>query len=50
MAGVISFGRGLFGRVPVHGQKTSYKYFYRLKAGTDALSPSLLDKAFKGEL
>jgi type I restriction enzyme, S subunit len=32
MVGVYSFGRGLFRREPVHGSKTSYKFFYRLKS------------------
>src|SRR6266498_4517701 len=32
MVGVYSFGRGLFLREPVSGNKTSYKFFYELKA------------------
>ena len=32
MVGVFSFGRGLFDREPIENGKTSYKYFYRLKA------------------
>lgn len=32
MAGVLSFGRGLFLRESVSGANTSYKFFYRLKA------------------
>lgn len=32
MAGVYSFGRGLFRRGPVLGSNTSYKYFYKLNA------------------
>lgn len=32
MAGVYSFGRGLFRKEPVHGSNTSYKFFYQLKA------------------
>jgi len=31
MAGVYSFGRGLFRKEPVHGSNTSYRFFYRLK-------------------
>jgi type I restriction enzyme S subunit len=31
MAGVLSFGRGLFRREPVAGSNTSYRWFYRLK-------------------
>lgn len=32
MVGVLSFGRGLFERESIENGKTSYKYFYRLKA------------------
>ncbi|MBK9138928.1 MAG: restriction endonuclease subunit S [Verrucomicrobia bacterium] len=32
MVGVLSFGRGLFDREPVVNGKTSYRFFYRLKA------------------
>ncbi len=32
MVGVLSFGRGLFDRDPIENGKTSYKFFYRLKA------------------
>lgn len=32
MVGILSFGRGLFDRDPVINGKTSYKFFYRLKA------------------
>jgi type I restriction enzyme S subunit len=32
MVGVLSFGRGLFDREAVVNGKTSYRYFYRLKA------------------
>lgn len=32
MAGVLSFGRGLFPREPIVNGNTSYKYFYKLKA------------------
>ena len=32
MVGVLSFGRGLFNREPIENGKTSYKFFYRLKA------------------
>jgi type I restriction enzyme S subunit len=31
MVGILSFGRGLFGREPVEAGNTSYKYFLRLK-------------------
>ncbi len=31
MVGVLSFGKGLFGREPVEAGNTSYKYFLRLK-------------------
>lgn len=32
MAGVLSFGKGLFSRESVHGGSTSYRKFYRLRA------------------
>jgi type I restriction enzyme, S subunit len=32
MVGVLSFGRGLFDREPIENGKTSYRFFYRLKA------------------
>jgi type I restriction enzyme S subunit len=32
MVGVLSFGRGLFNREPIENGRTSYKFFYRLKA------------------
>ena len=38
MAGVLSFGRGLFEKTPVHGVDTSYKTFFRLQAGQIVLS------------
>jgi len=38
MAGVLSFGRGLFEKAPVHGVDTSYKTFFRLQAGQIVLS------------
>jgi type I restriction enzyme S subunit len=38
MAGVLSYGRGLFEKPPVSGAATSYKTFYRLKAGQIVLS------------
>lgn len=33
MVGVLSYGRGLFGKPPVGGADTSYKTFYRLHSG-----------------
>jgi len=33
MVGVLSYGRGLFGKSPVGGADTSYKTFYRLHSG-----------------
>jgi len=38
MAGVYSFGRGLFSRGPLSGAETTYKYFHRLSSGTIVLS------------
>ena len=38
MAGVLSFGRGLFEKAPVNGVDTSYKTFFRLQAGQIVLS------------
>ncbi len=32
MVGVLSFGRGLFNREPIQNGRTSYKFFYRLRA------------------
>ncbi len=32
MVGVLSFGRGLFEREPIENGKTSYRFFYRLRA------------------
>jgi len=32
MVGVLSFGKGLFSREPIENCKTTYKFFYRLKA------------------
>jgi type I restriction enzyme S subunit len=38
MVGVLSFGRGLFDREPIENGKTSYRVFYRLKAGHVVMS------------
>lgn len=38
MAGVLSYGRGLFVKPPVGGADTSYKTFYRLQSGQFVLS------------
>jgi len=38
MVGVLSFGRGLFDREPIEDGKTSYKYFYHLKANHIVMS------------
>ncbi len=38
MVGVLSFGRGLFDREPVENGKTSYKFFYSLKASHVVMS------------
>lgn len=38
MVGVLSYGRGLFGKPPVSGAETSYKIFYRLNSGQIVLS------------
>lgn len=58
MVGVLSFGRGLFEREPVHGGGTSYRHFFRLRArhfvmsqlfgweGALALSEPRFEKAF----
>jgi type I restriction enzyme S subunit len=47
IAGVYSFGRGLFARVPLSGAKTSYKYFHRLHAGDFVISEP---KAWEGAI
>ena len=38
MAGVYSFGRGLFRREPLSGVETSYKRFHKLSEGMIVLS------------
>lgn len=38
MVGVYSYGRGLFLRGPVSGERTSYRRFYRLKANHFVMS------------
>jgi len=38
MAGVLSYGRGLFGKPSVAGADVSYKYFYRLHPGQIVVS------------
>jgi type I restriction enzyme S subunit len=38
MVGVLSFGRGLFNRDPIENGKTSYRFFYRLKANHIVMS------------
>ena len=38
MAGVYSFGRGLFTRGPLSGAETTYKHFHRLSSGMIVLS------------
>lgn len=47
MAGVYSFGRGLFTRNPLSGSETTYKNFHRLHAGMIVLSQL---KAWEGAI
>jgi type I restriction enzyme S subunit len=57
MVGVYSFGRGLFDREPVHGNSTSYKFFYLLKPNHIVMSQlfgwegalALSSKKFEGK-
>ena len=47
IAGVLSFGRGVFRRDPISGDQTKYKVLYRLKAGQLVVSRL---KAFEGAI
>ncbi|WP_245502786.1 restriction endonuclease subunit S [Rhizobium ruizarguesonis] len=47
MAGVYSFGRGLFTRGPLSGAETTYKHFHRLTSGMVVLSQL---KAWEGAI
>ncbi|WP_157117705.1 restriction endonuclease subunit S [Nocardia vaccinii] len=47
IAGVYSFGRGLFERAPISGSQTQYRHLHRLHAGTVVLSKL---KAFEGAI